>query len=83
VSGSASHGALLVIARLVLKAHEMTDNSTALEAVGFDAAKWLGQWMERSQPALDGHKPADLISTPTGSASVMRLLGSIESGSYQ
>jgi hypothetical protein len=39
----------------------MVENSTSLESKDFDSAKWLGQWLERAQPALGGRKPADLI----------------------
>jgi uncharacterized protein (DUF2384 family) len=54
-----------------------------VQAKGFDAAKWLGRWLEQPQPALGGRKAADLIDTPTGVEVVARLLGSIESGAYQ
>ncbi|MDH5540593.1 MAG: MbcA/ParS/Xre antitoxin family protein, partial [Rhizobacter sp.] len=37
----------------------------------------------RPQPSLGGRRPAELIDTPTGIEVVSRLLGSIESGSYQ
>lgn len=52
-------------------------------ADGFDAVKWLGQWLERPQPALGGRRPADLMDTPTGMEMVAGLLGSIRSGAYQ
>ena len=71
------------MAKLLAKAQEIVDNSTAAESKDFDAAKWLGQWIERPQPALGGRKPAELIGTPTGVAMVSRLLGAVESGAYQ
>lgn len=74
--------AALGLARLLAMANSIVANSTAQEAQGFDAGKWLGQWIERPQPALGGQKPADLIGTPTGLAMVERLLGAIESGAY-
>ncbi|MFO1356707.1 MAG: MbcA/ParS/Xre antitoxin family protein [Gammaproteobacteria bacterium] len=49
----------------------------------FNAARWLGKWIETAQPALGGRKPADLLDTPTGLDMVSRLLGSIQSGAYQ
>ena len=64
-------------------AQEIVNNSTAEAAKGFDAAKWLGQWIERPQPALGGRKPADMIDTRTGVEVVAKLLGAIESGAYQ
>jgi len=82
VTGSGGRAAVGMI-RLFGIAQDIVANSTAEEAKDFDAAKWLGVWLERSQPALGGRKPADLIDTPTGLEMVARLLGSIESGSYQ
>lgn len=82
VAGSGGQAAVGMI-KLLGIAQAIADNSTAAQAEGFDAAKWLGQWIERPQPALGGRKPADLIDTPTGVEVVARLLGSIESGAYQ
>ena len=82
VSGSGGQAAVGMI-RLLGIAQDMAANSTVAEARDFDAAKWLGKWIERPQPALGGRRPADLIDTPTGVDVVARLLGSIESGAYQ
>ena len=75
--------AALGLARLLAIANDIVANSTSPEAQGFDTAKWLGQWIERPQPALGGRKPADLISTRTGLEMATRVLGAIESGAYQ
>jgi putative toxin-antitoxin system antitoxin component (TIGR02293 family) len=82
VSGSGGQAAI-GLARLIGKAQDMVANSTAPEARNFDAAKWLGRWLETPQPALGGRKPAELLDTPTGLDVVLRLLGALESGSYQ
>ncbi len=82
LSGSGGRAALGV-ARLLGMASGIVSNSTAPEARDFDAAKWLGRWLETPQPALGGRKPAELIDTPTGFQVVARLLGAIESGAYQ
>ena len=82
ISGSGGRAAVGLI-RLLGIAQDIVGNSTAAEAKDFDAAKWLGQWIERPQSALGGRKPADLIDTPTGVEIVARLLGAIESGAYQ
>jgi putative toxin-antitoxin system antitoxin component (TIGR02293 family) len=82
LSGSGGRAALGV-ARLLGMASAIVSNSTAPEAREFDAAKWLGRWLETPQPALGGRKPAELIDTPTGFQVVARLLGAIESGAYQ
>lgn len=82
VTGRGGQSAIGMI-KLLGMAQELVDDSTATEAKGFDAAKWLGLWIETPQSALGGLKPADLIDTPTGVAIVARVLGSIQSGAYQ
>ena len=82
VTGSGGQAAIAMVKLLVI-AKDIVANSTAPRAKGFDAAKWLGQWIERPQPSLGGRKAADLIDTPTGVEVVARLLGSIASGAYQ
>jgi putative toxin-antitoxin system antitoxin component (TIGR02293 family) len=82
VEGRGGQAAIGMV-KLLGIAQEIVANSTASEAKTFDATKWLGQWIERPQPALGGRKPADLLDTPTGIELVARLLGSIESGAYQ
>lgn len=82
VTGSAGYAALGMV-KLLGMAQDMVENSKAPEAKNFDAAKWLGQWIEQPLPAFGGRKPADLLDTPTGIEMVARLLGAIESGAYQ
>lgn len=82
VSGSGGQAAL-GMARLLAQAQALVADSTAPEAQGFDAARWLGRWLEQPQPALGGRRPADLMDTPTGAAMVSRLLGAQASGAYQ
>ena len=82
IAGSGGQAAI-GMAKLIAIAQGIVANSTATEAEGFDAAKWLGKWLGRSQPSLGGRKPAELIDTPTGVEIVGRLLGAIESGAYQ
>jgi putative toxin-antitoxin system antitoxin component (TIGR02293 family) len=82
VTGSGGHAAI-AMTKLLGIAQDIIADSTALEAEGFDSAKWLGEWLERPQPSLGGRPPADLLGTPTGFEIVARLLRSLESGSYQ
>jgi putative toxin-antitoxin system antitoxin component (TIGR02293 family) len=82
IAGSGGQAAIGMV-RLLGLAQEMVANSKAARARGYDAAKWLGLWIERPQHALGGRKPAELIDTPTGIEIVARLLGSIESGAVQ
>ncbi|MDZ4348063.1 MAG: antitoxin Xre/MbcA/ParS toxin-binding domain-containing protein [Xanthomonadaceae bacterium] len=53
------------------------------EARHFDVEKWVGSWIQRPQPALGGLTPAELMDTPSGRESVMKVLGAIQSGAYQ
>ena len=75
--------AVIGMVKLLGMAEDMVASSTSDDAKGFDAAKWLGQWIEAPQPSLGGRKPAELLDTPTGLEMVVRLLGAIESGAYQ
>lgn len=49
----------------------------------FDVEQWVANWIQRPQPALGGLRPAELMDTPAGRESVMRVLGAIQSGAYQ
>ncbi len=49
---------------------------------GFDAASWLGRWLERPIPALGGLAPWTLMDTAVGRQLVAQLLQQIESGTY-
>ena len=82
MTGSAGYAAM-GMAKLLATAQEIVAKSTADEARDFNAAEWLGRWIERPQPALGGRRPAELLDTATGVQVVTRLLGSIVSGSYQ
>lgn len=82
LSGSGGQSAI-GMAKLIAKAQDIVSNSTADSAKGFDAAKWLGKWLEVPQPALGGRKPSELLDTPTGIDMVLRVLGAMESGAYQ
>ncbi len=75
--------AVIGMVKLLGIVQAMVANSTSDDAKGFDAAKWLGWWIEVPQPSLGGRKPAELLDTPTGAEIVARLLGAIESGAYQ
>jgi putative toxin-antitoxin system antitoxin component (TIGR02293 family) len=82
IAGRGGQAAIGMV-KLLGIAQRIVSDSTADAAQEFDAARWLGRWIERPQPALGGRKPADLLDTPTGIQVVARLLGSIESGAYQ
>lgn len=81
VDGRAGLAAIGMI-KLLGIAQDIVQDSTAAEAKNFDTVKWLGQWIERPQPALGGGKPADFLDTPTGVEIVSKLLGAMRSGAY-
>jgi putative toxin-antitoxin system antitoxin component (TIGR02293 family) len=80
IAGAGGQAAIGMV-RLLGIAQSIVDSSTA-DVRDFDVAKWLGQWIERPQPALGGKKPAELLDTPTGVEIVSRVLGAVESGAY-
>jgi putative toxin-antitoxin system antitoxin component (TIGR02293 family) len=68
------------IARLVGQVDQMVSESGTAE--GFDAARWLADWLERPLPALGGRAPGALLDTAEGRDLVSGLLGQIQSGAY-
>lgn len=52
------------------------------DAANFDVEAWVGRWIRTPQPALGGAPPAELLDTPSGRQSVMRVLGALQSGAY-
>jgi uncharacterized protein (DUF2384 family) len=74
---SLSNSDLLELVELVRR---MVDESGDPE--GFDAAAWTAQWVDSSVPALGGQRPRDVMTTPEGRALVLRLVRSVQSGTY-
>ena len=48
----------------------------------FDAALWLGEWLNSPLPALDGASPGDYMDTMEGQELVATLLAQSQSGAY-
>jgi putative toxin-antitoxin system antitoxin component (TIGR02293 family) len=70
----------LGIARLVAQVESIVRESGRPE--GFDAARWLADWLEEPNPALGGKEPAKLMDTADGRAIVSDLLARAQSGAY-
>lgn len=68
------------IAKLVGQLESMVEESGAPK--GFDAPKWLSQWLREPIPGLGGQRPVDLLDTMEGQALVARTLGQMQSGAY-
>lgn len=52
------------------------------EAADFDAARWLGVWLQQPNPALGGQPPIALLDTAIGVDLVSRVLHSMQTGAY-
>ncbi len=52
------------------------------DPIGFDAAKWLCEWLERPLPAFDGRRPAEFMDTTEGQHLVASLIAKMQSGAY-
>lgn len=70
----------LGIARLIGQVETMLEQSSSAE--DFDAAAWLGRWLERPNPALDGVPPVDYLDTADGRQMIADLLARMQSGAY-
>lgn len=52
------------------------------DPLGFDAARWLSDWLTRPLPALGGATPASYMDTFEGQKLVAELLAMSQSGAY-
>lgn len=71
--------ASVAFAQLLSKTRSMLANSTHPDAPSFDAERWLRAWIRIPQPALGWRAPIELLDSVEGVASVLRVLGAIES----
>ena len=49
---------------------------------GFDAARWVSEWLSKPLPALGGETPASYMDTFEGQRLVAELLSMTQSGAY-
>ncbi|GEM_PF-1131482 len=66
--------------RLIDQVQSMVED--AGDPTDFDAAEWLGRWIEKPLPALGGKKPAEYLSTVSGQKLLSNLLNQMLSGAY-
>lgn len=71
---------VLGIARLVGQVDQMVKESG--NPHGFDAAKWVAAWLDRTQPALGSKRPAEFMDTADGRSIVSDLIAKMQSGAY-
>jgi len=77
---SPSTSSLLGIYDLINITAEMVKDSGGPD--DFDAAKWVGEWIESPHPALGAKKPADYLDTPEGLEFIKGLLQQSQTGAY-
>ena len=71
---------VLGIGRLIGQVQAIVEASGNPE--GFDAAAWVGNWLDRPLPALGGQRPAELMDTAEGQAVVASMILRSQSGAY-
>ena len=71
---------LLGIAKLVGQVESIVAESG--NPAGFNAAKWVAQWLEKPSPALGGEKPSAFLDTVSGQEMISDLLAKIQTGAY-
>lgn len=52
------------------------------DPAGFDAARWVADWLDRPSPALGGRCPAEYMDTAEGQELVSALIARMQSGAY-
>ena len=67
-------------ARLVAQVQQTVQESGNPE--GFDAGRWVAQFLDAPSPALDGRRPRDFMSTSEGRTVVSTLIAQMQSGAY-
>jgi putative toxin-antitoxin system antitoxin component (TIGR02293 family) len=65
---------------LIGQVEDMVDKSGATR--GFNAARWLTEWMGQPLPALNNAKPEEFMDTVEGIKLVSSLLDQTQSGAY-
>lgn len=71
---------MVEMGRLIGQVTEMVAKSGNPE--GFDAAKWVAQWIESPVPALGNRKPAEFLDTSEGQTLVSTIVARMQSGAY-
>jgi putative toxin-antitoxin system antitoxin component (TIGR02293 family) len=71
---------VLGVEELISMAQSMVEQSG--DPAGFDAARWVANWLTRPLPALAGDTPASYMDTFEGQKLVADLLAMSQSGAY-
>ena len=71
---------VLGVENLIVMVQTMVEESG--DPTGFDAARWVSEWLTEPLPALGGETPASYMDTFEGQKLVANLLAMIQSGAY-
>lgn len=71
---------LLSVMDIIDQVQSMVERSG--DPTGFDASKWVADWLETPVPALGDKRPAEYLDTNEGVLIVRRLLAQMETGAY-
>jgi uncharacterized protein (DUF2384 family) len=71
---------VLGVASLIGKVQTMVEESG--DPTGFDAARWVADWLSKPLPALGGASPVAYMDTFEGQKLVAELLSMSQSGAY-
>jgi putative toxin-antitoxin system antitoxin component (TIGR02293 family) len=71
---------VLGLSKLVGQVQVMVEESGNPE--GFDAARWVADWLDRPSAALGGRCPAEYMDTAEGQELVSDLIATMQSGAY-
>ncbi len=52
------------------------------EPAGFDAARWLDDWLRHPLPALGGRSPVECLDSDDGHQMLIQLLRQMQSGAF-
>lgn len=70
----------LALMKIIAEAERIYDESGT--GPDFDVGAWVGRWIERRNPALGGHTPAELLDTSIGQQTVLGLISKMQSAAY-
>ncbi|MDN5880766.1 MAG: DUF2384 domain-containing protein [Nitrosospira sp.] len=71
---------VLGFSKLVGQVQVMVEQSG--DPKGFDAARWVADWLDRPVSALGGRCPAEYMDTAEGQELVSGLIAKVQSGAY-
>lgn len=71
---------VLGVTQLVAEAQRVVEESGERE--GFDAAAWVGEWIQTPVPALGNRRPEEYLDTAMGQLQVLQILRQMQSGTY-